>query len=55
LESPEGPVEIRKMAEIFQLRRNLVVDGLNAIPGIRCLKPKGIFYAFPNVGGVCRN
>jgi aspartate aminotransferase len=55
LESPEGPVEIRKMAEIFQLRRNLVVDGLNAIPGIRCLKPKGTFYVFPNVEGVCRN
>ena len=55
LESPEGPVEIRKMVEIFQLRRNLVVDGLNAIPGIRCRKPKGTFYVFPNVEGACRN
>ena len=55
LESPEGPVAIRKMVEIFQMRRDLVVDGLNAIPGIRCLKPKGTFYVFPNVEGVCRN
>ncbi len=55
LESPEGPIEIRKMVEIFQMRRNLVVDGLNAISGIRCLKPKGTFYVFPNVEGVCRN
>ncbi|MCE5262921.1 MAG: aminotransferase class I/II-fold pyridoxal phosphate-dependent enzyme [Deltaproteobacteria bacterium] len=54
LESPEGPVAIRKMVEIFQLRRNLVVDGLNGIPGIRCLKPKGTFYVFPNVEGACR-
>ena len=55
LESPEGPVAIRKMAETFQMRRDLVVDGLNAIPGIRCLKPKGTFYVFPNVEGVCRS
>jgi aspartate aminotransferase len=55
LESPEGMIAIKKMVEIFQLRRNLVVDGLNAIPGIRCLKPKGTFYVFPNVEGVCRN
>jgi len=55
LESPEGPVAIRKMVEIFQMRRDLVVEGLNAIPGIRCLKPKGTFYVFPNVEGVCRN
>ncbi len=55
LESPEGPVEIRKMVEIFQMRRDLVVDGLNSIPGIRCLKPKATFYVFPNVEGVCRN
>ena len=55
LESPEGPVAIRKMAETFQMRRDLVVDGLNAIPGIRCLKPKGTFYVFPNVEEVCRS
>lgn len=55
LESPEGLSTIKAMVDIFQLRRDLVVDGLNAVPGIRCLKPKGTFYVFPNVEGVCRN
>jgi len=27
----------------------LIVDGLNQIPGISCRRPKGAFYAFPNV------
>jgi len=55
LESPEGPAEIKKMTDAFRMRRDLVVDGLNAIPGIRCLKPKATFYVFPNVEGVCRD
>ena len=55
LESPEGPAEIKKMVDAFRMRRDLVVDVLNAIPGIRCLKPKATFYVFPNVEGVCRN
>ena len=55
MESPEGPKEIKKMVDTFQMRRDLVVTGLNAIPGIRCLKPKATFYVFPNVEGVCRN
>jgi aspartate aminotransferase len=54
LESPEGQEAIKKMVDIFQMRRDLVVAGLNAIPGIRCLKPKATFYVFPNVEGVCR-
>ena len=55
LESPEGLVEIKKMVDTFRMRRDLVVEGLNAIPGIRCLKPKATFYVFPNVEEVCRN
>ena len=55
LESPEGPKAIKSMVETFQMRRDLVVAGLNAIPGIRCLKPKATFYVFPNVEGVCRS
>jgi len=55
LESPKGLVEIEKMVDTFRQRRDLVVDGLNAVPGIRCLKPKGTFYVFPNVEGFCRN
>jgi len=41
------------MVETFQERRNLVVEGLNAIEGMRCQKPKGAFYVFPNIRGVC--
>ena len=33
----------------FDTRRRLVVDGLNALPGVSCITPKGAFYAFPNV------
>jgi len=44
--------EIQKMVAIFQKRRDLIVEGLNAIPGIKCLKPAGAFYVFPNVKGL---
>ena len=33
----------------FKARRDLVVDGLNAIPGVKCHKPNGAFYVFPNI------
>jgi aspartate aminotransferase len=33
----------------FRDRREVIVDGLNRIPGFRCLKPRGAFYAFPNI------
>jgi aspartate/methionine/tyrosine aminotransferase len=37
------------MVAEFATRRKLIVDGLNALPGISCVMPKGAFYAFPNV------
>ena len=37
------------MVAEFKRRRDVIVDGLNAIPGIRCHKPLGAFYVFPNV------
>ena len=40
-----------RMHETFDKRRKLMVDGLNAIPGFRCIMPKGAFYAFPNISG----
>ena len=40
---------VDRMVAEFKRRRDAVVDGLNAIPGITCLKPAGAFYAFPNV------
>lgn len=36
----------------FDRRRKVMVNGLNAIPGIRCTNPDGAFYVFPNVSGV---
>ncbi len=38
--------------EAFNERKNLVVEGLNSIDGIRCVMPKGAFYAYPNVSGL---
>ncbi len=40
------------MVKEFDRRRKVMVDGLNAIPGIRCPLPAGAFYAFPNIKGV---
>jgi aspartate aminotransferase len=40
-----------KMVKAFRQRRDVIVDGLNNIPGFKCLKPKGAFYVFPNIEG----
>jgi len=48
-ESPESAAAVERMVHIFQARRDLVVDSLNAIPGVRCARPEGAFYAFPNI------
>lgn len=40
---------VRDMVEKFRVRRDLIVDGLNSVPGIRCHRPSGAFYAFPNI------
>jgi aspartate/methionine/tyrosine aminotransferase len=55
LQSPLSEEAIRRMVNIFQERRDLVVDGLNSAKGIRCQEPKGAFYAFPNVADACKN
>jgi aspartate aminotransferase len=47
LTGPQDPVE--SMVREFRARRDLIVDGLNAIPGIECLRPSGAFYVFPDV------
>ena len=44
--------EPRAMVEEFRARRGLVVEGLNALPGVSCRVPRGAFYAFPNVAEV---
>jgi len=43
--------EVRAMLQEFQARRELVVRGLNDLPGVSCVEPKGAFYAFPNITG----
>lgn len=49
----EGPMDdVTKMVEEFRVRRQVIVDGLNAIPRIRCANPAGAFYVFPYVGDV---
>ena len=40
---------IVKMMSEYQRRRDVLVDGLNQIPGIKCIKPEGAIYAFPNI------
>jgi aspartate/methionine/tyrosine aminotransferase len=50
MEAITGPQEdIATMLKQLDLRRNALVDGLNQIPGIRCQKPGGAFYVFPNI------
>jgi aspartate/methionine/tyrosine aminotransferase len=52
LQGDDAPVE-RMVAE-FRRRRGLIVDGLNALPGVTCARPRGAFYAFPNITGTGR-
>jgi len=42
------------MVDEFRARRDMIVAGLNAIPGVTCHLPGGAFYVFPNVTGLCR-
>ncbi len=42
---------VTQMVKAFQERRDTIIEGLNAIPGFRCQKPRGAFYAFPNITG----
>lgn len=54
LQSPESAVSIAQMVSAFQERRDVVVRGLNAIDGMTCRTPRGAFYLFPNISGLCR-
>ncbi len=50
LEALAGPQdEAGAMLEAYRARREALVCGLNAIPGVHCRMPQGAFYAFPNV------
>jgi aspartate/methionine/tyrosine aminotransferase len=52
LQGDQTPVA--QMVAEFRRRRDLVVDGLNRLPGVSCRSPRGAFYVFPNVTGLRR-
>jgi aspartate/methionine/tyrosine aminotransferase len=46
----EGPWDdVERMLAAFRERREVIVSGLNAVPGVSCIEPGGAFYAFPNI------
>lgn len=52
----QGPQDsVGEMVAEFAKRRKVMVEGLNAIPGISCVMPRGAFYAFPNIRGTGMN
>ncbi|MEQ9815019.1 MAG: pyridoxal phosphate-dependent aminotransferase [Azospirillaceae bacterium] len=51
----EGPQDAAAaMVAAFGERRRVIVDGLNRLPGFRCVEPHGAFYAFPSIEGTGR-
>jgi aspartate aminotransferase len=51
-----GPQDcVDRMVAEFRRRRDVIVSGLNALPGVTCLRPPGAFYAFPNVSRIDGN
>ena len=56
VEALTGPQDsVQKMLEEYRRRRDFVVEGLRAIPGVRCTNPQGAFYAYPNVSAFFGN
>src|SRR5215203_2728081 len=52
LEALTGPQDsVERMLSEFRARRDLIVAGLNELPGVECLIPQGAFYAFPRIAG----
>ncbi|MFH1750118.1 MAG: pyridoxal phosphate-dependent aminotransferase [Candidatus Micrarchaeota archaeon] len=50
IEGLNGPQDsVKAMVSEFRARRDLIVEGLNKIPGFSCRKPHGAFYVFPNI------
>ena len=50
VEALTGPQEhVAMMVEQYQRRREIIVDGLNNLRGVHCVKPQGAFYVFPNI------
>jgi len=52
IEALRGPQDkVTEMVATFDKRRKAIVEGMNKIPGWKCLMPKGAFYVFPNITG----
>lgn len=52
LENPDVREEVEMMRREYERRRDFIVGRLNSIPGFSCTKPRGAFYAFPNISAV---
>ena len=53
--SPRSDPSVQAMVAEFKRRRDIVVDRLNQLPGVRCHKPLGAFYVFPNITATGQN
>jgi aspartate aminotransferase len=52
IEALKGPQDaVDRMVAAFDQRRQVILERLNALPGVRCVRPAGAFYAFPNIAG----
>jgi aspartate aminotransferase len=50
IEAIRGPQDaVKGMMQEYKERRDLLVNGLNELPGVKCISPGGAFYAFPNI------
>jgi len=53
IEALEGPQDkVKEMREAYRERRDAIVEGLNSIDEIECVKPDGAFYVFPSLEGI---
>jgi aminotransferase len=55
LEDPRSERSIKDMVAEFNKRRDVIVEGLNSIPRVSCVKPSGAFYAFANISALGRS
>jgi len=56
IEALKGPQDaVDRMVAAFDERRQVIVERLNQLPGVSCIRPGGAFYAFPNITGTGRS
>ena len=52
LQDPQKSEDLKHMVEIFRKRRDMMIEKLREIPGLKVNKPTGAFYIFPNIEGL---